>query len=314
MPGPATLSSSELDLAIVDRKAALTGLKLPPAPYKYPRVSPDGKGIALETDDGQEAVVRIYEPVRAAAPPRRLTFAGKNRFPIWTSDNRRVVFQSDRQGDLGIFWQAADGTGDAERLTTAAANESHVPESWHPSAGVMLFSVEKNGEYTLWTYSVHDKKTSPFSGVRSSIPTDAVFSPDGRWVAYSSGTYYVANIYVEPFPATGAKYELPRTGAGGPHHPVWLPDGKTLVFNQRAGNIDDISIVTSPTFGFGNTVSRPKRFDTGPPNVRRAYDVMPDGRIVGLIAPGDAESASASWRINVVLNWFEELNQRMRTR
>ena len=61
---------------------------------------------------------------------RRLTFDGKSRFPVWSSDSRRVTFQSARDGDRGIFWQFADGSGTAERLTTAAADEEHVPESW----------------------------------------------------------------------------------------------------------------------------------------------------------------------------------------
>ncbi len=63
---------------------------------------------------------------------QRLTFGGNNRFPIWTANNR-VAFQSDREGDLAIFWQSAVG-GTAERLTKPEPGTSHVPESWSPKA------------------------------------------------------------------------------------------------------------------------------------------------------------------------------------
>jgi len=177
----------------------------------------------------------------------------------------------------------------------------------------MLFSVLKGGEYSLWTYSVRDRKASPFGDVRSSIPTDAGFSADGRWVAYSGGPFADASILVQPFPSTGAKYELPRSGRGVPHHPLWSPDG-TLVFNQRAGYVDVVSVATSPTPAFGKTVSAPRKFQTGPPSVRRAFDAMPDGRLVGLIVPGDPEDISTFRQFNVVLNWFDELKARVPAR
>ena len=154
----------------------------------------------------------VYELSRAAAP-QRLTFEGRNRFPVWTSDAKRVVFQSDRGGDRGIYWQTADGTSDAERLTTAAAGESHIPESWHPRGDVMLFSVANGREYSVVDVSVPVKKATPFGDVRSPVPIDAVFSPDGKWVAYSSASAPNATtVYVQPFPPTRAKYGVPVSG------------------------------------------------------------------------------------------------------
>ena len=227
LPGPTSVTSTQLVLGIVEQNGTVTTLKLPPAPYRHPRVSPDGQRIVLETDDGKDAAVRVYELSSGDAPQRR-TFAGRNRFPIWTSDSRRVAFQSDRQGDAGIFWQVADGSRDAERLTTAAAGESHIPESWHRDGDVLLFSVARGPDYSLRTYSVRDKRTVPFGDVRGSIPTDGVFSPDGKWVAYSCGAFAQATIFIQPFPATGAKYELPgKTGSSVPHHPCGLPTGRS---------------------------------------------------------------------------------------
>ena len=309
MPGPASLASSQSDVGIVERNGTLTPLKLPPAPYRHPRVSPDGKRIVVETDDGKDAVVRVYDLVRGGAL-QRITFAGRNRFPIWTADSRRVTFQSDRDGDHGILWQVADGSSNAERLTTAAAGERHIPESWHPGGEVLFFSVAKDAESTLWTYSVRDKRTTQFGGVRSPMPTDAIFAPDGKWVAYTSGPFTTATIYVQPFPATGARYELPRTSSGAPHHPVWTSD-KTLIVNQRAGTLDVVAVTTAPSFSFGDSVSSPRKFQTGPPNVRRTFDATPDGRLVGLFQAGDLDSPSATRQFTVVLNWLDELKARV---
>ncbi len=308
--GPASLTSTQFDVVIVDQKGGAEALKFPPALYEHPRVSPDGTRLAVATDDGKEATVLISD-LRRSAALQPLTSGGRNRFPIWTSDSRRVAFLSTGQGDLGIFWQAADGTSPAERLTTAAAGEVHVPESWHPGGNVMLFSVVKQEERTLWAYSVRDKKSSPFGGVRSSLPIDAVFSRDGKWMAYSSLNPSGPTIYVQPFPPTGAKYELLRAGLGSPHHPLWSADGKSLIFNARAGTLDIISVMTSPTFAFGNAVRKPRPFGTGPPDARRPYDIMPDGRLVGLVSPGDPATASGPAQIQVVLNWFDELKARV---
>ena len=187
-----------------------------PAPWKgsnshlghicFPRVSPDGKKVAFETSDGKEAVISIYE-LSGDSSPRRLTFGGNNRFPVWSADGRRVTFQSDREGDPAVFWQPADG-GTAERLTTPARGTSHAPESWSPDGQVLLFSEAKDSISSLWTFSLRDRKVSPFSDVKgSTLPTHATFSPDGRWVAYQVGEsgQGEATLYVQPFPPTGTQ-------------------------------------------------------------------------------------------------------------
>ncbi len=263
----------------------------------------------MGSDDGRSATILIHDRSTPGAL-QRFTFGGKHRFPIWTADGRRVVFQSDREGDLGIFWQAADGTSVAERLTKAAPDESHIPESWQPRGDVLLYSVLKGSEYALWAYSVRDKKAAPFGSVRSEAPIDAVFSPDGRWVAYSRGTSVDVTVYVQPFPATGAMYQFVRRASDVPHHPLWSPDGKELIVNSRPPDLDVVPVTRQPTFAFGTPSTLPKGFVTGPPAVRRTFDMAPDGRFVGLIVPGD-QAPAALQQINVVLNWFEELKARV---
>ena len=119
VPGPASPSTTR-SLLIGDGSSEPVALKIPPGQYVHPRAAPDGKTIAVGRNNGQESDIWTYD-LSGATEIRRLTFDGNNRFPVWFSDSRRVAFQSARDGDRGIFWQNADGTGTAERLTTAAA-------------------------------------------------------------------------------------------------------------------------------------------------------------------------------------------------
>lgn len=315
IPGPAsTAASSGLDIALMDRKASVEPLKLPSGAYGYPRVSPNGSQIAFGTDDGREAVVSVYRLAGTSAM-RRLTFGGKNRFPIWSMDGQRIAFQSDREGDLAVWWQRADGTGSAERLTRPAQGASHTPESWSPRDDLFVFNEAKGSTISLWMLSIQDKKAAPFAGVQSTggSHTAAMFSPDGRWVAYTSnetGSGGDNNVYVQPFPATGTKYQISKAGENG-HHPLWSPDGKELFYVPQVGRFVAVTVTTQPSFAVTNPVSVPRAFPTANPVTPRTFDITPGGKFVGVVTAGQAQAgAPQSAQVQVVLNWFEELKAR----
>src|SRR6058998_577220 len=114
---------------------------------------------------------------------RRLTFGGANRFPIWSADGERVAFQSDRVGDLGIFWQRADGAGTAERLTKPEQGVAHVPDSWSPDGNNLSFTAVKGNEAAVWIFSIKEKKAAVFAQAASTFLSWSAFSPDGAWLA-----------------------------------------------------------------------------------------------------------------------------------
>ena len=269
IPGPSSTSSAQSDLALIDRNGTPQPLKLPPGPYQYPRLSPDGKRIAFGSDDGKEAIVWIYD-VAGARSARRLTLGGRNRVPVWSADGEHVAFQSDRDGDLGLFWQRADGTTAAERLTKPDKDTAHVPESWSPDGKTLLFSVAKGSSYAVAALSLPDKKVTPVGGIQSAFPPSATFSPDGRWVAYSRlapGTA-AGSLFVQPFPTTGATYPISK---GNGFHPMWSPDGKELFYLRAARGAQHssaVSVTTRPTFTFGNPVPVPSTFRRARPRVR----------------------------------------------
>jgi serine/threonine-protein kinase len=313
IPGPVKTSAAQTDLALIDRAGMSQFLKLPPANYEYPRLSPDGKRIAVDSDDGKEAVVWIYD-LSGTTSIRRLTLGGRNRVPVWSADGEHVAFQSDREGDLGIFWQRADGTTPAERLTKPDKDTAHVPESWSPDGRTLLFSVANGKSYTVAALSFPDKKVTAFGGIESSTPPAAAFSPDGKWVAYATnpGTAgALSALFVQPFPTTGAAYQIARNGI----HPTWAPDGKELFYGSGASQLAGVSVTTRPAFTFANPVEvRARIFDRGP-LFERANDITPDGkRFLGLVTAGESTTAGVPPPIEVVLNWFTELQQRVPTR
>ncbi len=311
--GPISAAGLE-DQALVryDRTGALEPLKLPPAAYEFPRVSPDGKQVAFGKDDGKETAVWIYQ-LSGASSIRRLTFGGRNRFPVWSPDSQRIAFQSDREGDLAIFWQRADGSDTAERLTKPERGTSHVPQSWSSNDDVLLYSVVQASGYSLWALSLKDRKVARFDTVRSSTPVAATFSPDSRWVAYTSDERGSRTIYVQPVPATGAKYQISKNDDG--HHPMWSPDGKELFYVPDPSSFAVVTIATQPSFTFGDPVSVPRRF-TESPSTERSIDITPDGKWFVAVSPAGmtASGTPAHEEIIIILNWFEELKARVPTK
>ena len=90
-----------------------------------------------------------------------------------------------------------------------------MPDSWSPQGNAFLFTLVKGAGSSLWTFSLKDRKAAPFGGVQSSAWTNAVFSPDGRWVAYAAsggGPRFEGEsntVLVQPFPATARAIQSP---------------------------------------------------------------------------------------------------------
>src|SRR5262245_27500571 len=249
VPGPATFSAASRMLVITDRHGSTTPVALPPGPYSHPRMSRDGKHVAVAVDERRDAYIAIYD-ISSAAALRRLTFEGKNQFPVWSGDSQWIAFQSDREGDRGIFMQRADGSsGKAERLTKPEPGVAQVPESWSPDGQTLIFSAKRDATFSLWMLTLDTRKITPLGNVQSTVPTGAAFSPDGRWVAYTVGaTARGGGVYVEPFPPTGARYQVPKDLID--FHPAWSTTSAELFYIPSAIRLSVIPIRTQPNFSF----------------------------------------------------------------
>jgi serine/threonine-protein kinase len=311
LPGPITASGAGQNvLVLVDRKGEVEPLKTLPGPYAFPRVSKSGRSVVYQVDDGKESSIWLTE-LSGGTAPRRLTLpgTGANRYPIWSPDSQRIAFQSDREGDEAIWVQRADGSGTAERLTKAGKGISHIPDSWSPDGQTLAFTLEKVNSAEIWTLSLRENKATVLAATPGAILGRSVFSPDGRWVAYQVSAQPNSRVRVRPFPPTADEYEVPQDA--DMHHPIWSPDGKELFYIAGPSMLGGISINTRPVVSFGRPVRAPRSgFTTSVPAAIRTYDVLPDGNhFIGVLAA--SQTPGGTPQIQIVLNWFEELKQRV---
>jgi serine/threonine protein kinase/Tol biopolymer transport system component len=319
IPGPVNSGTSAQTIAVADRAGVVTRFAIPPGPYVYTRASRDGTRLAVGTDDEKEAVVWICRLSEKSAL-QRLTIEGRNRYPIWSPDGTRVAYQSDRGGEHAIYMQRVNGIGRPQRLAGAQNGASLIPESWSPDGRLILISQEKGSEFSLWTLSVQDGTLRPLE-VKSARMIGATFSPDGRWIAYSvsagNDRALVSpdrGVFVQPFPLTGAIYQAPKVLID--FHPVWSPSGRELMYIAATAlsQLATVRVTAQDGLTFGEPVKSPFRINANHINTQaRAYDVLPDGRFVGLIDASEPEGspANSASEIRVVLNWFEELKARV---
>jgi serine/threonine-protein kinase len=304
VPGPTAPVAPPQDLALVDRDGTLERLKLPGGTYVHARVSPDGQRVAFASETVKDSNVYVYT-LGSGTSMQRLTIGGVNRFPVWIEDGKRIAFQSDREGDLGIFSQPADG-GKAERLTKAEERTAHTPESWSPSRDELLYTVTKSSKVTLWVLSLRQQHSSQFPDIESTGPIGSAFSPDGHWVAYGTA----AGVFVQPYPPTGAIYPVPPTGRN-PHNPFWSRDGKELFYEPQ---INELAVVpVRRPFAFGTPVSLAAgRFGSAGPAFARNRDIDASGkRFIAPVPASETETGSAFAETRIVLNWFQELKERV---
>ena len=204
VPGPVSISGgAQITLATLGRQGGLERLKLPLKAYAFPRVSPDGKRVAVSTDDGKDSNVWIYDLAGSTAP-RQLTLGGANRYPVWSGKRRAgcvPVGSRRRPGHLLAKgrWNGNGRTADPKPEQGIA----HIPDSWSPDGKALAYTAVKGSEAAVWIYSLQDKKASVFAEKAGARIGRAAFSPDGQWLAYQSTETGTNQIFVQPFPSTG---------------------------------------------------------------------------------------------------------------
>jgi len=237
----------------------------------------------------------------------RFTFEGTvNHNPTWSPDGKRIAFNSDKDVTTNIYSRLADGSGGLERLTNSP--NANIPMSWSPDGQLLAF-LETNPATgaDIWILRLGDRKLQPFlqTPFNESVPR---FSPDGRWLAYISDESGRYEVYVQPFPGPGGKWQISTEGGT---EPVWNPNGREL-FYRNGDKMMAVDIATQSGFVAG----KPRMLFEGryqrTPATSPDYDVSADGQRF-LMLKSDEQDASAPTQINVVLNWFEELKQRVPT-
>jgi eukaryotic-like serine/threonine-protein kinase len=289
-------TNNQIKVVWVDRKGTQQPLAAPPHAYRNPRLSPDGQRVAVTIDElgSQEWLLDIGRGTLT-----RLTFDGSyNGGMAWTPDGKKITFGSDRSGPRNLFWQLADGSGGVERLTT---NEHmQVASSWSPDGQRLAFEQSNPGTgYDIAVFSMGDRKAQIFLQTRFNEIAPQ-FSPDSRWLAYASDESGRYEIYVQPYPGPGGKWQISTEGGT---EPVWARNGE--LFYRNGDKLMVVETNTRSNFSAGN----PKvvleghyaSYQTMP-----SYDVTPDGQRFLFLNAGEEERQE----INIVLNWTEDLKQK----
>ena len=291
----------------VDRQGKAQPLPLPPRSYLHPRLSPDGRQLAIEVE-GVNHDVFTYDLERGTLT--KLTFDGSSHWPLWTPDGRRLTYRTGMPAPFTMWWMPADRSGSPERLTTIGEQQS--AGSWSPDGRAVAFtqvSPETKGDIYVLELN-GERKPRPFAQSKFDEGSPR-FSPDGRWIAYCSNESGRSEVYVQAYPGPGAKVQISTEGGDDP---VWRRNGGELYY--RSG--DKIMVVSVST-GSSFRADRPKtlwegRYNQGlnsmcgPPGPGASnYDVTADGQRFLMIQEGDQDVPAT--QINVVLNWSEELNR-----
>ena len=304
---PAVMRNAELRPVWVDRRGQVEVLSMAtPRNYGDARVSPDGRWIAFSIQDGVNSDIWIYDLTRHTLNP--LTSGGNNGLPIWLPDGESLLFGSYRSGKPQLFKQLVSGSNEPE-LRAVFEDPPGVPVACSPDGSKVLVSWS-DPEHPMWDDDIYvvfldgqnqKSRSQPFVQ-RNHNQRHGVWSPDGSWIAYASDESGRWEVYVEQYPGPGPKTMVSTEGG---FQPVWSRDGKELFY--RCG---DKMMAVSIEIESGFKVTRIEELFEGKYLCRvnrRDYDVAPDGRF--LMIQDLQESVPA--RINVVLNWFEELKALM---
>jgi Tol biopolymer transport system component len=271
------------------------------ANYAHPRLSHDGRRVAVAVVD-QTAYSDIWLFDLPRRVSTRLTFGpAMNLFPIWSPDDSRIVFSSNRNGFHSLYQKAASGAGDDEMLLRSPTSNEFAGD-W--SREVIAFhgsATKSKTGFDLGIFSLADRKASLFLSTPFTEWCPQ-FSPDGKWLAYASDESGRREVYVQAFPASGGKLQVSSAGGASPR---WRRDGKEIFYVGVDKRLMAVEIKAGP--GFEPGVPRVlfslqvKSTDAG-----FQYDVSPDGKrfLVNTIAAEEQSNA-----ITVVQNWTAELKK-----
>jgi serine/threonine protein kinase len=314
VPGTMDATGTGNTLVWVDRKGNETPIAAPPDAYLFPKISPDGKRVALTVQyPSSSSYISIWDLV--GNNMNRLTFdEASYAFPLWSPDGKRIAFQSRREGKGFVYWKAADNTG-TEELLVSDSGLNITPSSWANNGKSLIFMEQNSATNTDIGEIIMqgDRVKKPLLNENSN-EVDPQISPDGRWMAYSSNKSGQLEIYVCPYPE-GVKGGKWKVSTGGGVWPLWSPDGKEL-FYRNGDDYMAVSVKTDPIF----SKETPRILFHGAyaffPNAPliRNWDISPEGNRFLMIKPPGVTTggspAEGPRRIGIIVNWFEKLKER----
>jgi Tol biopolymer transport system component len=284
----------------LDRNGKPIGSLGDPGLYLAPRISPDGRKVAVDVQDPARNTSEIWIYDASTGVGSKFAFGSwSNYFPVWFPTGDRLIFGSDRKA-RGVRWdlwtKALDGN-DEEIFVESP--DQRFPENWSRDGRFLsLYAIPVQGKRNIqvWILSMGgDRRASPFA-TEALEQWDSRFSPDGRWVAYQSNESGRFEVYVRPFPGPGGKWHVSTAGGG---HPRWNKDGKELYYLSLDNKILALPVNLGATFHAGSPVELFAVHPTSNP-FSTVYDVTADGQrfLVNTVA-----SDEGSPPLSLVVHW-----------
>jgi len=266
---------------------------------RNPRLSPDDSRIAVQrVDAGGHSDIWVIDVARGTNT--RLTFNPTDEtYPMWTPDGTRIVYASNQNGRLDLYQKAAGGAGNEDLLLKS--DQDKLPVDWSPDGKFLLYrTTDPKTSSDLWILPMSgDKKPFPFVQTPFNDAWGS-FSPDGKWIAYSSDESGTLQVYVQPFPATGDKWQVSVDSGSTP---FWRRDGKQVFFLTSDNHVMAADVDTRTKFSAGV----PKQLFQVPglANIGSALraSVSRDGKRFLLVTSGAASESP----LTVLLNWTSSL-------
>ena len=270
-----------------------------PREYAFPRVSPDGRRLAVAVGESGRRDVWLFE--LSSQTPTRLTNEGAaNDRPEWSPDSKRILYRTDRGTRSSIWWRPADLSADATPLV--GGEKIDIWEAViSPDARYLAYQLDTTGADLYYRGVSGDTTQHVIANTAKAIETMPRFSPDGRWIAFTTDQSGRQEVVVQAFPGPGGRVQV---SARGGSEPVWSPDGKRL-FYRGDGHLMAARFSTAPEFA---VVARDTLFADAyqfAANPHANYDVMPDGSHFVFL------KAASEGSMIVVTNWTSVVRARM---
>ena len=290
-----------------DRNGKPAGSLGDPGLYLAPRISPDGRRVAVDVADLAKNTADIWIYDASTGVGSKFAFgAWNNNLPVWAPTGDRLIYGSDRKARgvrFDLWTKTLDGSGEEVFVESP---DQRFPEDWSRDGRFLsLYVIPVQGKRNIQTWILStggDRRASPFAteGLEAS---DSRFSPDGRWLAYQSNESGRFEVYVRPFPGPGGQWHVSTAGGG---HPRWREDGKELYYLSPANKILAVPVNLAPTFHAGSPVELFAVHPTSNP-FSTVYDVTADGQrfLVNTVA-----SDEGSPPLSLVVQWPALLEKR----
>jgi predicted Ser/Thr protein kinase len=302
----------------MDRAGALRPLRSEGADWKNPEFSPDGRRIAMDIRGNGHTDIWVYDWSQGVIT-RVTTEPTNEEFPVWTSDGTALVyrsFSSSVDPSSTLYVKRADGAGAAAVL--ARGSIALRPGSWHPTGNVLAYvaTVPGRDDDVMMLPLERDGSGGWKAGPPAPFATSAArerqprFSPDGRWLAYSSDETGREQVYVQPFRGAGGRVVASVTDGVGP---AWSRARPELVFTSRVVDYQHaLMVVGYRAQADAFHVDRPRPWAQGAPTLPelsgyRMYALHPDGERIALAAL--LESDTTSTHLTFAFDLFDELRR-----